>query len=377
MQCEHFDAFRCRSCALMGSPYAVQLTDKVASAAAALADAVPAEAWTAPFASRESGFRNKAKLVTGGRPGRVTLGILDAHQRGVDLRDCGLYEPALARALPPLGGWIDALGLLPYDVARRRGELKYLHVTANPGGELRVRVVLRSDQQAARVRDSLPRLHEALPQVRVVTINYLPEHVALLDGPDEEVLTSQQTLPMALGPVTLHLGPRSFFQTNTAVAQGLYEQARDWIAEGSPASLLDLYCGVGGFGLFAATLPTAPRVHGVEVSADAVASARHTAGELHAAGAITTDVTFDTGDATAALADADCVVVNPPRRGIGPALAATLERGPARTLVYSSCNPVTLAADLARLPSFEVARARLFDMFPQTTHAEVLVLATR
>ena len=69
--------------------------------------------------------------------------------------------------------------------------------------------------------------------------------------------------------------------------------------------------------------------------------------------------------------------MNPPRRGIGPALAATLERGPARTLVYSSCNPVTLAADLARLPSFEVARARLFDMFPQTTHAEVLVLATR
>lgn len=153
----------------MGSPYAVQLTDKVASAAAALADAVPAEAWTAPFASRESGFRNKAKLVTGGRPGRVTLGILDAHQRGVDLRDCGLYEPALARALPPLGDWIDALGLLPYDVARRRGELKYLHVTANPGGELMVRVVLRSDQQAARVRDSLPRLHEALPQVRVVS----------------------------------------------------------------------------------------------------------------------------------------------------------------------------------------------------------------
>jgi len=377
MQCEHFDAFRCRSCALMGSPYAVQLTDKVASAAAALADVVCPEAWTAPFASRERCFRNKAKLVTGGRPGRVTLGILDAHQRGVDLRDCGLYEPALARALPPLGDWIDALGLLPYDVARRRGELKYLHATANPGGELMVRVVLRSDQQAARVRDSLLRLHEALPQVRVVTINYLPEHVALLDGPDEEVLTSQQTLPMALGPVTLHLGPRSFFQTNTAVAQGLYEQARDWIAEGSPASLLDLYCGVGGFGLFAATLPTAPRVHGVEVSADAVASARHTAGELHAAGAITTDVTFDTGDATAALADADCVVVNPPRRGIGPALAATLERGPARTLVYSSCNPVTLAADLARLPSFEVARARLFDMFPQTTHAEVLVLATR
>ena len=71
------------------------------------------------------------------------------------------------------------------------------------------------------------------------------------------------------------------------------------------------------------------------------------------------------------------VIVNPPRRGIGPTLTAWLERSDARHLVYSSCNPDRLARDLDELSSFEVTHARLFDMFPQTTHQEVLIRATR
>ena len=182
---------------------------------------------------------------------------------------------------------------------------------------------------------------------------------------------------MDLGRLTLNLGPRSFFQTNTAVAVGLYEQARDWVAEQAPASLLDLYCGVGGFGLFAATLPDAPTVLGVEVSADAVASARHTAESLRDSGTATKRVEFRCGDAGSELPDAECVVVNPPRRGLGDELCAAIESSNAATLIYSSCNPTTLARDLAALPTFAVTDARLFDMFPQTPHAEVVVRATR
>ena len=59
------------------------------------------------------------------------------------------------------------------------------------------------------------------------------------EGDEEEVLTPDRTLPMGLGRVTLELGPRSFFQTNSAVAAGLYEQVRDWLAADRPESLLD------------------------------------------------------------------------------------------------------------------------------------------
>ena len=73
----------------------------------------------------------------------------------------------------------------------------------------------------------------------------------------------------------------------------------------------------------------------------------------------------------------DAVVVNPPRRGIGAELADALEDSGAPTVLYSSCNPTTLAQDLARMPSYRVARVQVFDMFPQTRHAEVLTLLTR
>ncbi len=377
MQCDHFDAHRCRSCTLMGVPYAVQLADKDAQARRRLADTVPEAAWQAPMSSAESGFRNRAKLVVAGSPGAATLGILGEHRRGVDLIDCALYESAIVDALPILADFIDDLRLLPYDVAKARGELKHLHVTASPAGELMARFVVRSDRQTNRIRGVLPQLLDELPALRVVTLNHLPEHVALLEGEREEVLTPSATLPMDLGRVTLDLGPRSFFQTNTAVAVGLYEQARDWIGERHPPRLADLYCGIGGFALFAATLPTPPSVVGVEVSEDAVASARHTWTVLRDKGMATGDARFTVGDAASAAVDADCVIVNPPRRGIGPELAASIESSRAQTLIYSSCNPTTLDSDLALLPSFAVDRARLFDMFPQTGHSEVLIRAIR
>jgi 23S rRNA (uracil747-C5)-methyltransferase len=146
-------------------------------------------------------------------------------------------------------------------------------------------------------------------------------------------------------------------------------------------SVLDLFCGVGGFALHAATAPgmRAASVRGVELSAEAVASARLSARELpdrDGLGAIR----FEAGDAVQALtgdaADSDLVIVNPPRRGIGD-LSATLEQSGVPHVLYSSCNATSLAADLRAMPSYRVEHARLFDMFPQTRHHEVLVLLTR
>ncbi len=71
------------------------------------------------------------------------------------------------------------------------------------------------------------------------------------------------------------------------------------------------------------------------------------------------------------------VIVNPPRRGIGADLARRLEASDVRHVLYSSCNATTLAEDLAQMPSLRPRRARLLDMFPQTSHYEVLVLLER
>ena len=216
MQCDYYDAHRCRSCALMGVPYAVQLADKQQHCAAVLAEVAPGLTWLPAFASPESGFRNKAKLVVGGETGAVTLGILDGTGRGTDLRDCGLYEPGLHELIPRLADLVDDLRLEPYDVPSRRGELKHLIVTHSPAGAVMLRFVLRSQKQLALLRSRLAVIRERVPEAVALSVNLQPDHKAVLEGDTELLLTDTAVLPMQVNGITLNLRPNSFFQTNTS-----------------------------------------------------------------------------------------------------------------------------------------------------------------
>lgn len=360
----------------MGQPYPAQLADKQRHAEQLLAP-FDVPAWLPAVASGERDYRNKAKMVVGGTVDAPTIGILDADGHGVDLQACGICSPGHRAAFPVLARFITLARIRPYDVAARRGELKHVIVTESPDGELMVRFVLRSTEPLARMRKHLPTLLAELPNARVVTANLLPEHKAVLEGADEVVLTEADTLPMRLNDVTMHLRPQSFFQTNTAIAEALYAEARDWIRDLAPEDAWDLYSGVGGFALHLADpAGGGTEVTGIETSVEAVASA-----ELSRTDAALSRVRFAAGDATeyalAAASAPDLVVVNPPRRGIGAELAGWLERSGAAHVLYSSCNVASLAKDLAAMPSLRPVKARVFDMFPQTTHFEVMVLLER
>jgi 23S rRNA (uracil747-C5)-methyltransferase len=370
MHCPHFEAYRCRSCSLLATPYEAQLADKEEQLRALLPE--PRIEWLPTVRSAEAGFRNKAKMAVAGSVDAPVLGILDAAGQGIPLGDCALYPIEMQALFPVLARFITSAKLEPYSLATRRGEVKYLLLTMAPdSGEAMLRFVARSQEPLARLRKHLPALLAELPALRVVTLNIQPEHKAVLEGEQEIVLTGDDTLTMRVNGLPLHLGPQSFFQTNSAVAAELYATARDWARELAPGSAWDLYCGVGGFALHVAD--TARSVLGVESSAQAVASARLSASELGLG-----HVRFEAADA-GDFAQAqrywpELVVLNPPRRGIGTALSAAIERSHTRHVIYSSCNAESLARDLAAMPSLHVRRARLLDMFPHTAHHEVIVL---
>ena len=401
--CALHDAGTCRSCPHLSLPTPDQLAAKQSRVAALLAEHIPAELWQAPAASAPTGFRNKAKMAVAGTAARPTLGILDGAGCGVDLRACPLHVPAIEAALPVLADLITELGLRPYDVPARRGELKYVLVTASPDDDLMVRFVLRSRRYLERLRAVVPDLRRRLPQLAVAAVNIQSVHQAVIEGPEEIVLTEEDRLLMRLSlpspdgggqagrragsvELPLYLPTRSFFQTNTAVAEALYATARSWVEESEPARVWDLFCGVGGFAL--ALAAPGRRVLGVEVSASAIDGARAAAALMGLDPAL---VRFEAGDArvldpaapgagalgVCGARGPDLLVVNPPRRGIGERLAGRIEASGVERVLYSSCNPRTLAADLARLPSMRVVRSRLFDMFPHTDHAEVLVELVR
>ena len=328
MRCSYFAAGVCRSCTFLATPYDLQLDRKQERVAAALAPVAPGVTWAEPVASAEARFRNKAKMVVAGTVEAPTLGILGPDGTGVDLQGCGLHQRGLERALPVLARFVTAARLTPYSVPDRTGELKHLIVTESPDGELMVRFVLRSTEALARLRAQLPALLAELP-VAVASVNLQPEHKAILEGPDELPLQGE-TLRMRVNDIDLHLRPQSFFQTNTEVAAALYRSATGLVDEAlgtGPSSVWDLYCGVGGFGLHVAR--PGRSVLGVEVSGQAIESARVSAAELGASAGSsgssgpTGESTWIAADATGWIAEQspaqrpDLVIVNPPRRGIG------------------------------------------------------------
>ncbi|SUH16636.1 RNA methyltransferase [Salmonella enterica subsp. enterica] len=91
-----------------------------------------------------------------------------------------------------------------------------------------LRFVLRSETKLTQLRAALPWLRAQLPQLRVITANIQPVHMAIMEGETEIYLTDQQALAERFNDVPLWIRPQSFFQTNPTVASRLYATARDW-----------------------------------------------------------------------------------------------------------------------------------------------------
>lgn len=374
MQCALYDAGRCRSCQWIEQPVSHQLTAKMDDLRQLLAEHAVAE-WRAPVNGPESAFRNKAKMVVSGSVEKPLLGMLHRDGTPEDLCECPLYPASFAPVFAALKPFIARAGLTPYNVARKRGELKYLLLTESRfDGGMMLRFVLRSDAKLAQLRTALPWLQEQLPQLKVITVNIQPVHMAIMEGETEIFLTEQQALAERFNDVPLWIRPQSFFQTNPVVAGHLYATARDWVRRLPVNHMWDLFCGVGGFGLHCATPQM--KLTGIEIAPEAITCAKQSAQELGLQN-LHFQALDSTQFATAQDEVPDLVLVNPPRRGIGKPLCDFLSRMAPRFIVYSSCNAQTMAKDIHQLPGYRIERVQLFDMFPHTAHYEVLTLLSR
>ena len=163
----------------------------------------------------------------------------------------------------------------------------------------------------------------------------------------------------------------SFSQVNPDVAAALWSFVEERVMAHEPSHVVDAYAGTGR--LAVALHMRGIRTSAVERDEDAVAWAASRIGKPSRAIAAATE------DALGDCLPADVVVLNPPRAGVDARVTDLLERTtPApRAIVYVSCDPATLARDLARLPSWTIANVTAFDMFPQTAHVETVVELTR
>lgn len=383
VSCTHFNQQRCVSCQWIMQPYEVQLAEKMADIKRLISPFFLQNGETVilPAVTSElSQFRNKAKMVVSGSVEKPILGILNDPndpQSGVDLTDCLLYPPEFQALFPLLKNFIGRAGLVPYNVASKRGELKYILITQSQYNKsLMIRFVLKSEAKRPLVEREFPLFLAQLPENSVVSLNIQPQHAAILEGEKEIFLTEQRVLSEYFNGIPLFIRPQGFFQTNPQVASALYRTAQQWVAGLPVQHIWDLFCGVGGFGLHCAAALQAQNSNvsltGIEISPSAIASATKSAEILGLK-----NVTFASLDsASFALNEKgtkpDLVIVNPPRRGIGEPLAAFLNQLGADYVIYSSCNAESMAKDFVYLTNYQLEKVQLFDMFPHTSHYETL-----
>ena len=272
--------------------------------------------------------------------------------------------------------WIKRFHVKPYREETRQGLIRHLVIRVNRKGESMVTVAANGG--------SLPRakeLADALAPLGTVSLwlneNRADTNVILSDT--FHLLYGKETLTDTLFDLKFELSPASFFQVNPEQTEKLYRTAAN-VAALKPSDLLcDVYCGAGTITLTLAR--NCREAVGIEIVPAAVENAKRNA-VLNGVG----NVSFRAGKAEELLprmvADGlrpDVIVVDPPRKGLDPAvIRAMAQAGPDR-LVYVSCNPATLARDagLLKEEGYLVRKVQPVDMFCWTSGVETVALLTR
>ena len=330
---------------------------------------------------RESlGYRNRA-LIPIRRDGRkVRLGYYKrGSHRIVNLNHCPVLDPRLDALIEPIKRDLEATSW-PMD-SDLQGEPGLRHLGLRIGvrtGEILITLISATESlQAVDVLSAA--WMQRWPQLKGVTINLQPKRSNAVFGDRTICLQGQDAIEERFCGLSLELGTTTFFQVNTPRAERVVEQIRDWITRSEPSQrLIDAYCGIGTIALPLAA--AGHRVTGLEISS---ASVRHA--ERNAARNRLKHTRFMSGDVARHLRELlpnhDALVVDPPRKGLDPAVLAMVLDHPPRRLVYLSCDPATLARDLRQLAGdsgpYRIEQVQPMDFFPQTSHLECLVLMSR
>lgn len=318
--------------------------------------------------------RNKAKLAAYNGIEEIEFGYYDKDQSFHELEDCPLHSEGINDIVKVIKEILPLYKINAYDLKEKKGELKYLILSKSIShNDYLIRFILRSKESLDRLKKLSVELKNQYPQIKVITANIQPEHMAILEGPEEICLTSEDSIVHVYEDVHLFLGARSFFQVTPEIAQKLYGRIGEIVLQEKIDSFLDLYCGVGAFSFFAARY--AKEVVGVEISPEAIEFAKKSRGANKIKGSLefyAQDVNaFLKGD----ISHANAVMVNPPRRGLSSEIIGNIKSLKPQYIFYSSCNAESLKRDYDELKeSYQIVESQIFDMFPFTNHYETLII---
>ena len=371
-------AKHCGGCPLLGLPYAAQLKQKEDAVRALVGKYGPVH----PIRGMETPFHYRNKVISTFAPGpggKLTSGIYAAHShRVLPVETCLLHDEVLDAVMQAVRAAANRCRYQPYNEDKGTGLLRHclLRRGVATGQVMVVLVTAQPVLPGAKnfVKALLEEAGKRHVPVTTVVQNFNPRQTSVVLGEAEKVLYGKGFILDTLCGKTYALSPRSFYQVNpvqTAVLYGLAVEAAQLTGR---ETVLDAYCGIGTIGLTAAD--KAKALVGVELNRDAVhdaiGNARHNG--VKNARFFAADATEWIKEAAAAGQKADVIFMDPPREGSTPAFLDSVARMAPKRVVYVSCNPETMARDLAILTQkgYKAEGFTPVDMFPQSAHCEVV-----
>ena len=329
-----------------------------------------------------AGYRAVAKVGFGvSDRGRLRVGAWGRRNRRiVPIPECPVVRPVLRKTMKSLAHHVITMGIQPYDPETDRGVLRAAVMRASTlsGHVLLTLVAGRRTRALSELADAVS---QGVSELVGVWLHLNTDEGNNIYSRDElgavrvRNLAGRDWIEERIGGVTYRIGPGDFFQTNPATASRLYARVLELLAPTADDGVLDLYCGVGGIALQAAS--RAGFVMGVETVEGAVLRAR-AAARMNRLNAefLARDVLDALPELQRRFGDSrPLICVNPARRGLEEGVPEAIAALKPQRVVYVSCNPRALARDLAALAQLGLrpGPVELFDMFPNTAHTECVV----
>ena len=325
-------------------------------------------------------YRNKAQYpVATAKNTRVYAGFFKAgtHQV-IENQRCLILPTESDRVKDAVIDYMNHFRVTAYDEVNHKGLVRHIYVRQGAVSKQILVCLVVNGRKLPRIEELITRLKK-IPgfTTLVLSINTKPGNAIL--GDEFITLHGPGYIEDTMCGMNFRLSPRSFYQVNHHQAQKLYQAAIDAAGITKADTVLDLYCGVGTITL--AMSQAAGKVIGVEVIPQAVEDARDNAKRNGV-----TNTEFICADAGAAALElerqgirADVVVVDPPRKGLNADAIEAISRMCPRRLVYVSCDPATMARDVALLKDrgFTLKNAQAFDLFPRCAHVESVAVLER
>lgn len=333
-----------------------------------------------PLPSRKDyRYRNKAAFPVRMQNGRPEIGLYALRSHDVvDIDDCLLQHIIIKIVMSQLRVWIVKHNISIYDEQTGQGLLRHVLLRTDDAGEVMLVLVVNGEDVPHKA--NLHMLFEfVLPQVKSIMVNKNMEQTNVILGKESAVLFGRDHYYEIINNLEFKVGPTSFLQVNTPQAEVLYKNLFRQLDIQPTDIVLDLFCGIGTITLQAAR--QAKAAYGVEINSEAVKDA-----EFNAAYNDIENAFFFAGDAQKLLpkaaeqaGGADIVITDPPRKGLPAELIRTITGLAPRKIGYVSCDPATMARDLALFAEqgYHADLIQPVDLFPQTPHTEVIAVLKR